>query len=179
MQKLYISILTILFFASCQPGGKEKLVTIENKYSILIPSFLTKGSNLNEDASLQYCHAWKEFYVIVIDETKSEMQNALIDNNLTDSYSNDIKGYSDLVLQGLEQNISESKKSEIIDTTINNMPARLCTISGRVEGVDAFYSLAVIQGKDRYYQILAWTLSSKEHEYKEKMNRLIYSFKEL
>lgn len=179
MKKITILLLTILSLNSCQSGDEQQTVTIENKYSVAIPSFLTKAKGLNDDASLQYQHAWKEFYVIVIDESKSEMQKALDDNNLSESYSNDIKGYSDLLMNGFEQTISVSNKSEILDTTINNMPARLVTVSGRVEGIDAFYSLAFIQGKDRYYQIMAWTLSSKEYEYKDKMNRIMYSLKEL
>lgn len=179
MIRINIFLLTILFATSCQQGDTEKLVTIENKYSISIPSFLVKGSNLNEDASLQYLHTWKEFYVIVIDESKSEMQKAIVENDLTERYSNDIKGYSDLLLDGFEQSISISHKSDIVDTLINNMPARLLTINGRAEGIDAFYSLAFIQGKERYYQILAWSLSSKKYEYEDRMRKIMYSFKEL
>ena len=179
MQRLNILFLTILFITSCQSGDTEKLVTIENKYSISIPSFLIKTNALNEDASLQYLNARKEFYVIVLDEPKSEMYKALVDNDLTDTYSNDLEGYSDLILDNYEQSISISHMSNIVDTFINNMPARLLTINGQVEGVDIFYSLAFIQGKERYYQIMVWTSSSKESEYKDKMNKILYSFKEL
>ncbi|MGL2987732.1 hypothetical protein ACSVH5_09060 [Flavobacterium sp. RSSA_27] len=179
MKKITILFLTILSLYSCQLGDEQQIVTIENKYSVVIPSFLTKTSRLNDDASLQYQHAWKEFYVIVIDESKAEFQKALDDNNLTETYTNDIKGYSGLLINGIEMAISVSHKSEIIDTTINNMPAKLITIRGRAEGIDAYYSLAYIQGKERYYQIMAWTLQNKEYEYKDKMNRIIYSFKEL
>ena len=171
--------MTILLLNSCQAGDEQQCVTIENKYSIAIPSFLTKANGLNDNASLQYQHVWKEFYIIVLDESKTDTQKALDDNNLTETYSNDIKGYSDLLLNGFEKGISGSQKSEIIDTLVNNMPARLLTITGRIEGIDAFYSLAFIQGKERYYQIMAWTLSSKEYEYKDKMNRIMYSLKEL
>src|SRR5699024_11005273 len=132
-----------------------------------------------EDASLQYLHTWKEFYVIVIDESKSEMQKALIDNNLTDVYSNNIKGYSDLLLDGFEEEISIYNKSDITDTQINKMPARLLSISGRTEGLDVYYSLAFVEGKERYYQIMAWTLSNKESKYKAKMKKIMYSLKEL
>ena len=180
MKRLNILILTILFITSCQSGDTERLVTVENKYSISLPSFLVKASTtLNADASLQYMHAWKEFYVIVIDESKSEMQKALTDNNLMDKYSNDIKGYSDLLLVGFEQSISISHKSDMVDTLINNLPARVLTINGRAEGIDAFYSFAFIEGKERYYQIMTWTLSSKEYEYKDKMSKILYSLKEL
>lgn len=180
MKKLNILFLTILLLTSCQSGDTEKLVKIGNKYSISLPSFLVPASTtLNEDASLQYLHTWKEFYVIVIDESKSEMQKALLDNNLTDIYTNDIEGYSSLILDNFEQVISISHKSEIVATQINNMPARLITIKGRAEGIDAFYSLAFIQGKERYYQIMAWTLSNKEYKYKDMMKNIMYSFKEL
>jgi hypothetical protein len=179
VKKITTLLLTILLLGSCQSVDEEQTVTIENKYSISIPSFLTKVNELNDDASLQYQHAWKGFYVIVIDESKSEMQKALNDNNLAESYTNDIKGYSNLVLNAFEQDLSGSQKSVITDTIINNMPARLLTVSGRVADVDAFYSLAFIQGKKRYYQIMAWTLSSKEYEYKDQMNRIMYSIKEL
>jgi hypothetical protein len=174
-----ILFITILSFISCQSSDKFQTITIENKYSITIPSFLTEASGLNADASMQYQHAWKEFYVIVIDESIIDMQKALEENNLVESYSNDIKGYSEIILSGFEQKILVSHKSEILDTLINTMPARLLTINGRVENLDAFYSLAFIQGKERYYQILAWTLSSKEYEHKDEMNRIMYSLKEL
>ena len=179
MKKITILLLTILSLNSCQSSDDQQTVTIENKYSVAIPSFLTKASGLNDDASLQYQHAWKEFYVIVIDESKAEMQKALDDNNLAETYNNDIKSYSELLMNGFEQAINVSNKSEFIDTTINNMPARLLTLSGRTEGIDGYYSLAFIQGKERYYQILAWTLSSKEYEHKDQMNRIMYSLKEL
>jgi hypothetical protein len=179
MKKTTLILLTILTLISCETGDKEQNITIGDKYSISIPSFLTKVNNLNDDASLQYQHAWKEFYVIVIDETIEEMQKALEENQLTDTYNNDIKGYSDLLVNGFEQTVSVNRKSEILDTLVNGMPARLLTINGHVEGIDAFYSIAFIQGKKRYYQIMAWTLSNKEYQYKDKMNRIMYSLKEL
>jgi hypothetical protein len=107
------------------------------------------------------------------------MQKALEDNNLTETYSNDIKGYSDLILKNFEQSISIYQKSEITDTLVNNMPARILTINGSAEGIDAYYSVAFIEGKKRYYQVMAWTLSNKKSEYKDKMRKIMYSLKEL
>jgi len=179
MKKISFIIFTILFLVTCQPTKTEQTITIENKYSLTIPSFLTKVNNLNDDASLQYQHAWKEFYVIVIDELKIELQTALEQNNMLEIYPNDINGFSNLLLDGLEQAIPISSKSSIVDTTIHNLPAKLLTFKGRVEGIDSFYTLAIIEGRNRYYQIMTWTLPSKEYQYKEKMREMIYTFKEL
>ena len=179
MKKYAIIFLFILSLCACMTGDKQQTITIENKYSISIPDFLHKATNLNEEASLQYQHPLKEFYVIVIDETKAEMQKALVENNLTEVYTNDIKGYSDLLLTGMDQSMTQLKKSKIKVTKINNLPARLLTMHGKVEGIEAFYSLGFIEGKERYYQIMAWTLANKEKEFKDKMARIMYSFKEL
>ena len=179
MRKLFIFILTIFLLQSCGSGDEEQLVTVGNKYSLSIPAFLTKVKNLNEDASLQYQHAWKEFYVIAIDESKDEMQKALENNNLTDTYENNIDEYSQLILHVFKENISYPTQSELIDTTINEMPAKVTTLKGEVEGIDAFYSIGIYEGEKRYYQVLAWTLSSKEFSYKSKMNKILYSLKEI
>ena len=179
MRRTFIFILTIFLLQSCGSGDEEQLISVGNKYSLSIPSFLTKVNNLNDDASLQYQHAWKEFYVIAIDESKEEMQNALIANDLTNLYENNIEGYSKLILDGFKENLSNPYQSEMIDTTINKMPAKLTTLSGTVEGIDAFYSIGIYEGNDSYYQVLAWTLKSKQYSYKTKMNKTLYSLAEL
>ena len=180
MKKHYILFSIILLIISCRPGNTEQLVTVENRYSISLPSFLIKaGNSLNENASLQYQNIWKEFYVIVIDELQSDVREALIDNELTDTYSDDLKGYSELLLYNFGQSIKISHKSDIVDTLINNMPAKVLTIKGETEGLNIFYSLAFIQGKERYYQVMTWTSAKQENTYKDKMNKILYSFKEL
>ena len=132
MKKVILSLLVIVTLISCGPSDKKQTVKIENKYSLTIPAFLTKAKGLNEEASLQYQNGRKEFYVIVIDDDKEVLVKALEENGLSDTYSNDIKGYSELLLKGFENNINVSKKSEIKDTVINNMKARLINMNGNV-----------------------------------------------
>ena len=145
-----------------------------------MPKFLTEAKDLNEDASLQYQNVWKEFYVIVIDESKAEFNSVLEENNLTDQYQKNFNGYSKLILESFdEKTIKNIQKSKVIDTLINNMPAKHLTIKGTVDGFNVFYSLAYLEGKDKYYQILTWTDINKESEYKEQMKQIIYSIKEV
>jgi len=117
--------------------------------------------------------------VIVIDESIDELQKSLEDNFLTERYTNDIKGYSNLLLDGIEQSIAVKQKSETLDTIVNSMPARLLTINAETEGIEIFYSFAFIQGKERYYQIMAWTSSNREYKYKDRMNEIMYTLKEI
>jgi uncharacterized protein YcfL len=179
MRKNIVLILTLFLLQSCGSRNEEQLITVGNKYSLSIPSFLTSVNNLNDDASLQYQHAWKEFYVITIDESKEEVQNILIENNLTGLYKNNIEDYSKLILDGFKESLSTPYQSEMIDTIINKMPAKLTTLSGTVEGIDVFYSIGIYEGKDSYYQVLSWTLKNKQFSYESKMNKILYSLAEL
>jgi len=180
MKKLAILMLAIAAaMASCQTDRKDQVVTVKNKYTISLPPFVKESSGLNDDASLQYQNSLREFYVVVIDESKSEFEKALSDNDLNDLYPKNIKGYSELLMFGMEQAIEIKSKSMLRDTVINNQPARLQTIKGRVEGTDIFYSIGFIQGVKRYYQVIAWTLQNKEKEHAGVMKKIIASFKEV
>lgn len=179
MKKITNLILISLLFISCQPEGKQQNIIVDNKYSISIPAFLKKVNNLNKKASLQYQHVAKEFYIISLDEPKTKFYNAIDNHNMNDLFSKDLEGYMHLVCLSIKQNSSNYSDSEVLDTLINGLPAKLLTISAHIEGSDLFYSLAFIEGKSRYYQIVAWTLLSKENQYKDKMSQIMYSFKEL
>jgi hypothetical protein len=45
--------------------------------------------------------------------------------------------------------------------------------------LDAYYSIAFIKGEKNYYQIMTWTLEKHEGQYKEKMDKILRSLKEL
>ena len=179
MKRSIALFLIVLALNSCGFGEGQKTVTVDNRYSISIPSFLIKTTSLNNDASLQYQNTWKVFCVIVIDEPKSDFGKALVNNDLADLYSNDFTGYSELLLAGIERNFFIFQKPEFTETFVNDMPARLVTIAGHIAGNGVFCSFAFIEGKDRYYQIMAWTSLDKKDQYKERMNKIIYSLIEL
>lgn len=179
MKKLAILMLAVAAVVSCQTDRKDQVVTVKDRYTISLPPFVKETSELNEDASLQYQNTLREFYVVVIDESKAEFEKALSDNDLNDLYPQNIKGYSELLLFSMEQAIEIKSKSVLKDTIINNQPAKILTIKGRVEGTDIFYSIGFVQGVKRYYQIITWTLQNKEKEHAGLMKKIIASFKEI
>lgn len=179
MEKVSILFFIILLLNSCKTKNEEQIVTVEDKYSLSIPSFLTKVTNLNSDASLQYQHVWKELYVIVIDESRDEVKKALEENNLTNFYHNDLEGYSELLLDSFKGEISSVHQSVVVDTILNGLPAKLTTLTGKVEGFEVFYSIGFYEGKDRYYQVLSWTTSSNKYLHNSEMEKTLYSLREL
>ncbi len=179
MQRSLLCLIGLLMLVSCLNPDKVQVVTIRDKYTLPLPAFLKEVTNLHEEASLQYQHAMKEFYVVVFDEPKSDLHQSLEDNGLNSQYSSDLDGYAAILIDGMDDALSITKKSQVIDTFVNAMPARMIQFHGSVDGISLFYSIAYVEGKETYYNITTWTLAEKEEKNKEKMDQILYTLKEL
>jgi hypothetical protein len=178
MKILSIILFCFLALTACDTN-KVKMERVGDKFSIETPSYLKKTTELNEDASLQCANGFRELYMMVFDEQISELHDALQENELEELYSEDLEGYSNLLIDSYMQSIKNFKKTRTIDTTLHTLPAKLFSIKGEVEGVDVYYIVGCLKGKERYYQIVTWTLAEKEYEYKDIMKKMLYSFREI
>lgn len=180
MKKFFLFTLLFTALASCNSNlDQTKSIKVKNQYSLDIPEALNKVTNLNDDASLQYQNPLKELYIIVIDETKESVNNAISLNNLDETYTPDINGYSELLLSNYMDGEIELKQNPVLrDTIINGLKSKVTDIEGNSEGYDIYWKAAYIEGKNNYYQVLAWTLGSKKEEHKNIMRKMLESFKE-
>ena len=174
----FIISLFLLLFTACASDNSEQLVTIDDRYSIILPGFLSEASDLNGDASLQYQNLFKEFYAIVIDESKEEVHAVIDDNDLQDYYSKNLDGYTSLLLAGMLNDIETDSISDLEEKVINGFNARKITFSGKTDGVDIFFYFCFIEGKEHYYQVMTWTTTKKRDKYLPKMVKLTESFNE-
>lgn len=156
-----------------------KEVTVKDRYAISLPEFLDSTDALNKDASLQYQNLRKEFYLLVIDERKAELTKAIEENGLDSLYGKDLQGYTDLILNSMKESLSQPTLSKIRDTTISRLPAKVLELDGTIKKIDIHYNVAIIEGRNRYYQVLSWTLRDKAGEHKSMMDKIRYSFREL
>jgi hypothetical protein len=179
--KKTLSLLSILFVLfACKEDTSTQTITIKKQYSIEIPNFLTAANHLHEDASLQYQNIFKEFYTIIIDESSKEF-NEMVANepNLTEFYSPDLEGYSNLIIDNMKVTIEDGTYSEFTQTKINGVDAKIISISGTVEDINVFYHLTFIKGKKQYYQIVNWTELKRKEDHLQSMENISASFKEL
>ena len=175
MKKLITLCLFTIFLSCDSKKAKTETVTINNKYSVELPDFLSKGTELHEEASLQYQNLFKEFYVIILDEPKEEIIDAapILDIEPT------LEGYYSYLKSSMEETIEEVKFMDVKNTKINGLNAKTFSVTGKVDGIDAFYKIAYIEGKDTYYQVLIWSLLKKQEKYTPEMEKIIASFKEI
>lgn len=181
MKTIYLPLIIIIsiLFSSCNSEEGVQTISIDKRYSLTIPSFLSESDDLHGEASLQYQNIFNEFYVVVIEEPKDGLQKALETYELTDTYTNDIDGYAKLAYNGIYSSLENPTQTEIIDTNVNALNTRLTTINGKIDGLSIFYAFGVYDSQDRYYQVIAWTLSEKKSKYKSKMDAILQSLIEL
>lgn len=175
--KLFLFLSLTLFFA-CDKAAETQTVKIGGRYQIDLPAQMEEAKGLNKDASLQYQNPVKELYAIVIDESKSALEESIFDNNLEDTYTNDLTGYTKLVTENIRNNAAISKLPPLLPAKINNLHAFMLDITGSMNGLKIYWKIAYIEGKNRYYQVMVWTLAENREKYEPVMAAAINSFKE-
>jgi len=175
MYKFSFFVLTVFLLQSCAPDDKIQTVSIEDRFSIDIPGYLKSVDNLNEDASLQYQNIWKQVFILVIEETKEEISEAIVENELSDIFTNDFDGYSDLINTNYAYSIEDYTESNEIDTLLNGIPAKLKNLQGTIEGSEIYYGIGLYHIGNYYYQVVTWTLGSKKDEYHNVFNDMLHS----
>ena len=185
-----LSVALCLSLSSCfmnlskkneKPENVEMETVTVNDYSMGVPKFMTKASNLNEDASLQYQNIFKETYVIVIDEGKQAFIDAYVDADAYDTTRSVIDNYTDTQLQLTTSSLNVLSKSETKKLTINGLAATTTEIDAELEGVSAAitYFLTYVEGPDNLYVIMAWTLKDRKDDHRETFKQVAESFRVL
>jgi len=172
-----ISVFFTLFLVGCK---KEKTLIVghDNRIEITLPYLLTESFTLHEQAVIQYQNLLQELYVIVLEEPKDEVLHFLETDEAVSNFSADFDGYARLLNENMQFRIQFDSISEMTDTKINGLNAKRQTFYGDVKGVNAYYEVALVEGKKHYYQILTWTLQSQKKEHEERMKKILASFKE-
>lgn len=168
-----------ILLSACSTAPKVKTITVAQQYTLDVPEPFYEMKSLHDMASLEYGNEVDEFYVIVIDESKAEFKKALEENSLLELYPCNVDGYSNILIQNFDKNVADIAKSPVQDTIINNLPARLINVSGKVNNISVSYTYAFIEGKERFYQVMTWTLLDRRVKYNRAMKKLVSSFKEI
>lgn len=155
---------------------------INNEYSMMLPDYLTKASNLNDDASLQYQNIFKETYIVVIDESKQEFIDTFKELGTYDDKKSPLVNYREAQINFFKETAtSMNPGSEPKPVKINGLDAEMMDFEAKVEGVesDIYYCVSFIEGKDKLYWVMAWTMPSSKDKYKPDFEAAMKSFREI
>jgi hypothetical protein len=155
-------------------------VTYKDLFEIEFPESMNESTTLNDVAVVQQMDGGKELYTIVVQESIAEMHAAIKDNGLEEKYPLNINGYFGILEADLATKLMNQRSVKKSNKTINGMPAVVLNVNGDIGGVAIHYTIAYVQGKENYYQVMTWTLEGeKEKENQPAMDKIISSFKEI
>jgi hypothetical protein len=189
-QKLTLAVSLIFLLSSCLNfSNKEesvadtefKTIKTGSEYSLDVPSHMRETDNLNDVASLQFQNIFKEMYVVVIDEDKQEFIDTFIELEEYDTTKSVAENYRTVQMKSFGESIEITSQSEPKAVRINGLDAQKVQFDGRIESVKAeiAYFITYIEGREKMYMIMAWTLKDRKQKYNKILDAISESFRQL
>jgi hypothetical protein len=154
-------------------------IVINDEYSIMIKNHMTKATDLNDEASLQYSDIVEELYIIVIDEVSSEFKVAFQEAGDWDSTMTMAENYRRVQMASLKEALELKSKPAVQKTTFSKYPAEIVDFVGKVEGIEPliFYKIGFIEREGKLYMIMTWTLDEMRSKHNTEMTNMVKSFR--
>lgn len=157
-----------------------RTISTNSYFDIDIPTKMSADGDLNSSASVQYAYVEevagtvKELYMIVIMETKEEIESYELDMEF------DALSYGEISANNLESGLDtyEILTKEPKVESINGIDCVKYEMEGTLGDVGVFYKLGVFEGENAFYQVLTWTIKDQKSEFIGDMDKMIASFKE-
>jgi len=175
----------IFFRQKAIDDDTTQTVTINNRYSIKLPSYTRPLRGLARGASLQYGSRRVGFFIYVVDEKKSDVINVVekrkSEGTLTNQNNTLLSNLAEIIIVNMFQGTKEMKGYSNID--ING----LAGISFNIENttthlgkhITTNYYFAFFEGKDTVYQICSQIVDGNLTPFLHKMKQIVNSFKEI
>jgi hypothetical protein len=178
--KALVSILiAIFFFQSCNQETKYVEKTVKEMYRISVPENMTALKGLSSEASFQYGNELQNFYVLVIDESSDDFYTVFDEYELAEFYPRNLMGYSQMVVETMQENADIFNVGDFEELTINGKEAIQTDFYGIYNGLDIYYHLTTLESDLHFYQIMSWTPKENMDSHKESMKEIAHSFKEI
>ena len=181
MKKLALTFLGLFISASLLQSQETEWVKFRYPYfgiTISLPSFLEldeKSASQRDSKSVVFRHPSEKFNVTIFMDSKQEMQQALLENNLGTNFNN-LDFYTELNLANFKKNFTVSGQSEITETSINRMRAKTVTLKATFWGHDeSYYTMAYVEADKVYYRIMISIPTDKWELYSDDISGIVYS----
>jgi hypothetical protein len=173
-----IQILLVLLTVGCGlPGGLRKrsntnrpamlLKSSDQACQVNLPAGWAENKELHDSAELEAANEPEEMYLIIMQESKGDFGEMTIEQ------------HSKITREILLEALSKARATEPISGTLDGHPSLQCEIRGTAENINIVYMHTTVETATRYYQILAWTLSSRFEKNRSKLQEIIDTFHEL
>jgi len=165
---LVVFALITFTTSSCKYKEKWEQVNVNNEFTMEVPSWMEKTSDLKEGAMFQYRNRFRSVYAIVVKEK-------------ADTLPQDFGAYVSANISVLKNVLTNPVVSDSSVVALDNLSGIRAEVYGRMGEEKIFYTHYTLKGSKGYnYQICAWTRGEdRKLKYTSDINRIIASFKQL
>lgn len=166
MKKLLLPfVLFITLLTSCWYSKEMQELKIDNRFAIKVAGYMSPSSKLHPNPDIQYENRYRTVYLLVLDTVK-------LPGTTLDSYTqNEIK----LLTSTSKQKAMVTPIDSV--TTVSSMPAKRNQMVINLTGEDVYFDMLTVEAKDRYYQVLGWTLQRRKDKYGPDIDSMVTSFR--
>lgn len=129
---------------------KSRMASGDGRYRIEVPASWKAMPELNEAAGIIAGNAFREQYVLVIENLKSD-------------FVGNLEEFEQLTSDGLEQNLKNPEISEAENRKVGAYPAFHRRVVGTTDNLRVVYQISSVETADAYYQVMMWTIPSREN----------------
>jgi hypothetical protein len=162
-----ISLSFIVLVSAC--SYKDETITDKDRsISVIKPSYWMEINALNDEAIIQIANPFTEAYFIVIAESRSDFP---------EDYT--LEQYSELTRNIIKENTTNyTDNYDNSLESINGMNTIKYVINATVDDVDIKYWHISVSSKNKFYQLIPWSLPDKMSSNKDNFLKVVKSFRE-
>lgn len=190
-KKIFLVLAICISITSCKKiidsaaaiGGEEKvkiedlkIVSVNKKYALAVPKYMSEMNSLNEEASFKYANIYKETYTIVIDESKEEFINTFKGLEIYNDSLSPLENYSNYQMKSFKENLEDADYIQL-NSKIRNFKSNQFEFTGKNEGITIKYLISFIETDEDMYMMMSWTLKDRYKKYKSTFKQIQNSFK--
>lgn len=150
------------------PPADGKVITSSDKRSeITVPqSWQDLPEKFrNADAVIQQGDQRQEHYVMVITDEKKDFD--------------DFAAFERAIVANTKEGLEDVTIGDPRQLTVGELSATQYLVTGKVDGLKIVYWFTLVDGKNGYHQIVAWTLPSRQSDAEGPIFEVIESFREV
>jgi hypothetical protein len=143
---------------------RKEIASDDGKIKVMVPGTWAKLPELNKQASLQVGNKSKEVYLIVITDTKADLDNLTLEKHHQQT--------RDRMLQKMKN----ASATQTVSVTIDGHPALQDELTGTEKGTNVVFLHTTVDDGDYFQQILSWTLKSRWQKQNQLLREVTASF---
>jgi hypothetical protein len=143
---------------------RNEIASDDGKIRVTVPGTWTKLPELNKQASLQVGNKSKEVYLIVITDTKTDLDNDTLEKHHQQTRERMLK------------KMKNASATQPVSLTIGGHPALQDELTGTENGISVVFLHTTVDDGDYFQQILAWTLRSRWQDQNQLLREVTASF---